>query len=87
LLNEVPIKIVPVRFRKPRPSEDACQDLAHLISFHWFHRLLRVSSLLRSKSFSRHVRRVDNELLGSWSENYSRSDWDIKSDRCRIRFR
>jgi hypothetical protein len=31
--NEVPVKIVTVRLRKPRPSKDTCQDLAHFFSF------------------------------------------------------
>jgi hypothetical protein len=30
--NEVAVKIVPVRFRKPRPSEDIRQELAHILS-------------------------------------------------------
>jgi len=33
VLYKVPVKIVTVRFRKPRPSENTVQDLAHFVSF------------------------------------------------------
>jgi hypothetical protein len=33
VFNEVAVKIVAVRFGKPRPGKDTRQDLAHFISF------------------------------------------------------
>jgi hypothetical protein len=33
VLYKMPVKIVTVRFRKPRPGENTREDLAHFVSF------------------------------------------------------